>query len=204
MLVQKSAVQAFDNTVGLRSVDPSLFVLDVFELQKKLVGMAIRAAAEFAAIVGEHGVDLGPVRLKSRQYIIVDQLDGGDRQLVGVEPGPGMPAVAVDGGMQIDLADTLQDTDEEGVDGNKRAGMRRLDMTLAVLRAEPLQELDLFIRQAEFAIGRGLSSRNRRSCLVNRPWRCQTPRTPPEETWMPRNISSWATRIGPWQGWARA
>src|SRR4029077_8854763 len=98
MLVQKSAVQAFDNTVGLRSVDPSLFVLDVFELQKKLVGMAIRAAAEFAAIVGEHGVDLGPVRLKSRQYIIVDQMDGGNRQLVGVEPGPGMPAVAVDGG----------------------------------------------------------------------------------------------------------
>src|SRR6516165_6543458 len=48
------------------------------------------------------------------------------------------------------------------------------------------------------------SSRSSRSCLVNRLWRCQTPRMPPEETWMPRSISSWATRIGPWQGWVRA
>ena len=115
-----------------------------------------------------------------------------------------MPAAAVDSGLQIDLTDALQDADEEGIDGNQRAGVRCLDMALAEFRAEPLQELDLFIREAELALGCGFSSRDSRSCLVNRLWRCQTPRTPPEETWMPRSTSSWATRIGPWQGWARA
>ena len=41
-----------------------------------------------------------------------------------------MAAVAVDGGLQIDLADALQDADVEGVDSNQRAGVRRLNMTL--------------------------------------------------------------------------
>jgi hypothetical protein len=57
-----------------------------------------------------------------------------------------MPAATVDGGLQIDLAEALQDADEEGVDGNQRAGVRRLDMALAVFRAEPLEQFDLFIR----------------------------------------------------------
>src|ERR1700758_3330515 len=97
-----------------RSTMPGLLVLDIFELQEELVGVAVWAAAELAAVVGEHGVDLGAVRFKGRQHIIVDQLDSGDRQLVGVEPGPGMAAVAVNGGLQIDLANALQDADEEG------------------------------------------------------------------------------------------
>jgi len=82
-------------------------VLDAFELQKQLVRMAVFAAAELAAVVGKHGVDFGLVRLKDRQHIVVDQLDGGEGQLVGVEPGPGIPAVTVDGGLQIDLADAF-------------------------------------------------------------------------------------------------
>ena len=67
-----------------------------------------------------------------------------------------MPAVAVDGGVQIDLAEALQDADEEGVYGNQGTCVRRLDMTLAVFRAEPLEQFDLLIGQAEFALGRGL------------------------------------------------
>ena len=122
----------FNDAVGLRPVDPGSLVLDALELQEQLVGVAILATAEFAAIVGEHSVDLGPVRLKAWQHIIVEQLDGGQRQLVGVEPGPGVPAVAVDGGLQIDLADALQDANEEGVDGNQGAGVRRLDMTIVI------------------------------------------------------------------------
>ena len=97
----------FNDAVGLRPVDPGSLVLDALELQEQLVGVAILATAEFAAIVGEHGVDLGPVRFKGWQHIIVEQLDGGEWQLVGVEPGPGMPAAAVDGGLQIDFADAL-------------------------------------------------------------------------------------------------
>jgi hypothetical protein len=95
------------------------------------------AAAELAAVIGEHGVDLGLVRFKGGQHIVVDQLDGGQWQLVRVEPGPGMPAVAGNDGLQIDLADTLEDTDKEGVDGDQSAGVWRLDMALAVFRAEP-------------------------------------------------------------------
>ena len=67
-----------------------------------------------------------------------------------------MPAAAVDSGLQIDLTDALQDADEEGIDGNQRAGVRRLDMTLAVFRAEPLEQRDLFLREGELALGRGL------------------------------------------------
>jgi len=156
MLVEKRAVPALDNAAGLWPVDPGSLALDLFELQEQLVGMAVLAAAELAAVVGQHGVDLGSVRLKGRQHIIVDQLDGGDCEFVGGEPGPSMPAVAVDGGVQIDLAEALQDANEEGVDGNQRAGVRRLDMALAVFRAEPLEQRDLFLREGELALGRGL------------------------------------------------
>jgi len=72
MLVEKRAVPALDNAVGLRPIDPGSLVLDILELQEQLVGMAVLAAAELAAIVGEHRVDLGSVRLKGRQHIIVD------------------------------------------------------------------------------------------------------------------------------------
>ena len=51
-------------------------------------------------------------------------LHGGERHLVGEEPGPGVARVAVDGALQVDLADTFQVTDEEGVDGDERAGTR--------------------------------------------------------------------------------
>jgi len=64
--------------------------------------------------------------------------------------------VAVDGGLQVDLAEALEHADEEGVDGDERAGVRRLDMTLAELRAEPLQQADLLVGQGKRALGRRL------------------------------------------------
>jgi hypothetical protein len=78
---------------------------------------------------------LGVVRLEGRDDVAVHQVHGGDRQLGGIEPGPGVAAVAVDGGLQIDLADALERADEEGVDGDQAAGVRRLDVALAELRA---------------------------------------------------------------------
>jgi hypothetical protein len=108
----------------LGQVNPGSLVLDVFELQKQLVRMTVLATAELAAVVREHGVDFGLVRLKGRQHIVVDQLDGGQRQFVGVEPGPGLSAAAVDGGLQIDLADALEDADKEGVDGDQSTSVR--------------------------------------------------------------------------------
>jgi hypothetical protein len=67
-----------------------------------------------------------------------------------LEPGPGMPAAAVDGGLQMDLADTFQDADKEGVDGDQSAGVWRLDMALAKFRAKPLQELIFSSGKASF------------------------------------------------------
>ena len=51
VLVEKGAVQTLDDAVGLRPADPGAFVLDAFELEEQLVGMAVGPAAELAAIV---------------------------------------------------------------------------------------------------------------------------------------------------------
>ena len=88
------------------------------------------------------------MRLEGRQHVVVEQLHGGDRHLVGVEPGPGVARVAVDGALQVDLADALEVTDEEGVDGDQIAGVMGLDVALAELGAEAFQRLDLLVRSA--------------------------------------------------------
>jgi hypothetical protein len=77
---------------------------------------------------------------------------------VRVEPGSGVPAVAVDRGLEIDLADALEHTDEERVDGDgdDGAGVRRLDVALAELRAETFQQPDLLVGERELALGRRL------------------------------------------------
>lgn len=49
VLVEQGAVEALDDAVGLRSADLGLAVLDAFELEEQLVGMAVGAATELAA-----------------------------------------------------------------------------------------------------------------------------------------------------------
>ena len=89
--------------------------------------MLVGPTEELAAIAGER-------RARSECLNdIVHQVHGGDRQLVGVEPRPGVARAAVDRGLQIELPDTLERAHEEGVDGNQAAGVRCLDMTLAEL-----------------------------------------------------------------------
>ena len=48
--------------------------------------------------------------------------------------------MAVDRGLQVDLAHALEHADEEGVDRDQRAGMRGLDVALAELGAEPFEQ----------------------------------------------------------------
>lgn len=84
-------------------------MLDLLELQEQLVGVAVRPTAELPAVVGDQGVDASASRLESRQHVVVHQLDRGDRQLRGIEPGPGVAAVAVDRGLQVNPADALED-----------------------------------------------------------------------------------------------
>ena len=90
--------------------------------------------------------------------------DGGDRELVGVEPAPGIAGAAIDGGLEIDLAHALEMADEEGVDGHQVAGMAGADVAFAELGAEPRicsWLSSIWRSQVVF------SSLNRRSCLVS-------------------------------------
>ncbi len=64
---------------------------------------------------------------------LVDQLHGGERQLVGIEACPGVATGAVDRGLQVDLADALEHADEAGTDGDQSAGVRRLDVARGTL-----------------------------------------------------------------------
>lgn len=140
VLVEQGSVQPFDDAVGLRPLHLGAAVRDALQLQEQLVGVAVLAAAELAAIVGQYRLDGRLVRLEGRQHVVVEQLHGGERQLVQIQPGPGVAAVAVDRGLQVDLANALQRADEEGVDRHQGAGVRRPDMALAELRAEPLEQ----------------------------------------------------------------
>ena len=94
--------------------------------------------------------------LEGRQHIVVHEMHDGDRQLAGVEPGPGIAREAVDGGLQVDFADALHGADEEGIDGNQVTRMAGLDVTLSELRTEALQEADLLVRELDLALGRSL------------------------------------------------
>ena len=92
VLVEQRAVQALDDAVGLRTPDAGSLVLDAFELQEQLIGMLVLAAAEFAAIIAQHGLDSGGLCLEAWQHVVVEQLHGGQRQLVGIEASPGVAA----------------------------------------------------------------------------------------------------------------
>ncbi len=61
--------------------------------------------------------------LEGGQHVGVHQVHRGDRELGGVEPAPGVAGMAVDGGLQVDLADALQMAEEEGIDGHELAGV---------------------------------------------------------------------------------
>jgi hypothetical protein len=83
---------------------------------------------------------------------LIDRLPGPRNQhpnrVPEAEARPGVAAGAVDRGLQIDLADALQH-DEEGVDRDQSAGVRRRDVALAELRAEALQQPDLLVGEAD-------------------------------------------------------
>ena len=64
--------------------------------------MPIRATAEFPTVVGENRLYGSPVLFKGGQDVVIEQLHGGHRQLVGIQPSPGVAAVAVDGRLHVD------------------------------------------------------------------------------------------------------
>ena len=90
--------------------------------------------------------------LEEGQRVVVQDLNGRDRHLRGVEPGPDEAAEAVQHGLDVDLADALQRAREEGVHGHKFARGVDLDMPLAVLGVEPLQRLDLLVGELDLPL----------------------------------------------------
>lgn len=66
VLVQKGFVQPFDEAITLGPSDFGGSVLDLFKLQEQLIGMIVRPAAEFAAIVAQNCADPGVVLLEER------------------------------------------------------------------------------------------------------------------------------------------
>ena len=154
VLVQQGPVQALDDAVGLRPLHPGLAMLDVIQLEEEFVGVLVLAPAELASVVRQHRLDGRPFGLEGRQHVLFERRHGGDRQLVQVEPRPGVAAVAVDGGVEIDLPHAFQHADEEGVNGHQRAGVRHFDVPLVVFGAEPLQEANLLVGQGDRPLGR--------------------------------------------------
>lgn len=77
-------MQALDDTAGLRTLHLGPAVLDAFELQEQLVGMLVVSAAELPSIVRQHRLHVGLMCFEGRQDVVVQQLYGGDRQLVGI------------------------------------------------------------------------------------------------------------------------
>jgi hypothetical protein len=98
-------VEALDDAVGLWAPDPGGAVLDVLKLQEEFVRVVVRPPAELATVVTNDKFDPCLLFLEGREHIVIEQLDSRDRQLGGVEPGPGMARVAVDGGLEIDIGE---------------------------------------------------------------------------------------------------
>ena len=91
VLVEQRPVQALHEAVRLRTPLAGGAVFDLFELKEQFVGMPIRPATVFPSVFAEHGADPGAVFLEGRQHLVVQQVHGGQRQLVGIQMSPGMP-----------------------------------------------------------------------------------------------------------------
>ena len=64
----------------------------------------VRAPTELAPVVRQDGIDPSLMGFEERQDRFVEHMNRGHRQLAGVEPSPGVAAVAVQHGLQIHLA----------------------------------------------------------------------------------------------------
>lgn len=152
VLVEHGAMEALDYAVGLRTLDPCGAVFDLFQLQEELIGMLIWPPQNSRPLSESTTSILPPWASKVGSTSLLS-VYGGNRQLGGVESGPGMAGMAIDGRLHVDLADPLQSADEEGVDRHQRLGMAGLDMALPELGREALQEFDLFLRERDLALG---------------------------------------------------
>jgi len=90
-------VQPFHKPFGLRAPDLGGARLDAFELQEKLVRMAIRTSAVLPAVVAEDGGDSSSMLLKGRQDVSVEQMPRRHREFGGVQTSPGVAGMTLKG-----------------------------------------------------------------------------------------------------------
>ncbi|MNJ27935.1 hypothetical protein D3C77_224570 [compost metagenome] len=82
---------------------------------------------------------------EEQQYRFIEHMNRGHRQIAGVEPPPSVPAVAVQHGLQIYLANPFERTDEEGVDRHQFSGAVNLYLAFSELGAEALEQANVLV-----------------------------------------------------------
>ena len=147
-LVEHGAVEALDETVGLRPAHSRLPVLDIVQRQVELEGVGL-GAAELAAVVGEHGSHGDPAFDIERQDLVVQDQGGGLGPLAGVQGGEAVGTEGVDHRLHVDLAEPFEVADVERVLGQQLARPAALDMPLAKGRVGLLDQPDLLRGQLD-------------------------------------------------------
>ncbi len=105
--------------------------------------MVVRSSTELAPFIRQDGIYPCLLGLEKRQHRFIEHMNRGYRQLAGVEPSPGVAAIAVQHGLQIHLANPLERTDEEGVDRHQFPGVVDLNLAFAKLGAEAFEQANL-------------------------------------------------------------
>ncbi len=95
VLVKKRSVEPFHKAVRLRPLDLGGPVLYALDLQEDLAWVAVWTAAVFPTVVREHGRYNGLVHFKERQSVLIEDMDGGHRELGRVQSPPCVARVAV-------------------------------------------------------------------------------------------------------------
>jgi hypothetical protein len=60
-------------------------MFDAFQMQEQLAGVAIGTAAVLTAVITENGTESSLMLFKKRQYIFVEDMHCGYRQLGGIQ-----------------------------------------------------------------------------------------------------------------------
>ena len=108
MLSEKGAMPALVNADGLWPGDPDSLVLNIFELRNSSYGRWPSRSQNSRPLTESTASIMVQCPLSSREPIAVERLNAGGRQFVGAEPGPGMPAETVDGGLRAALRAPLK------------------------------------------------------------------------------------------------
>ena len=116
--------------------------------------MLQRQPAELPAIVGQHALDVDPVRLVRRQHLIMQHVDRGHRHLGEVQLGEGLGVVGIDDGLLVDLPDALDRPDVVGVLAEQVPGLRRFDVLLGIRLAPLPAAQEAQLAAGEHAAGR--------------------------------------------------